>query len=162
LGTDKKRRRIEEMIVKFTDINGYRLAELDFPSSVLVQLVQESLLPATTIDLETGKISLMALHNLLSKDVIGEEVEEEKEEYKWVEEWPTKPGAYWFHGWEYGNDPGKPELLYVIVVKDNKNRINYSTASRPIFQEEGAHGVWKEVDCFGEPALPTRGRYKTC
>lgn len=40
---------------------------------------------------------------------------------RWTKEWPTRPGLYWFYGWQYGRtDDGKPippSLRFVRVME---------------------------------------------
>lgn len=74
----------------------------------------------------------------------------ERATLEWIDEWPTRPGWYWFYGQCFGDRTGQPEFHYVKVTKTS-NSIAYLTGGHFLYPSEHAEGVWQPV-VF--PALP--------
>ncbi len=61
---------------------------------------------------------------------------------KWTDEWPTKPGMYWFYGYRSSFSKTyrkKPELFSVRVAK-GANCVIYVADGQFLFKGEGAVG----------------------
>ncbi len=60
---------------------------------------------------------------------------------KWVDEWPTQKGYYWFYGNRSEFDKGKAKLCFV-EVRGAVNNVYYVTEGQFLFRSEGAEGKW--------------------
>ncbi len=71
---------------------------------------------------------------------------------EWTKEWPAKEGFYWFYGIPFKRwvDKYEPELHFVQVKKIS-NGICMITNGHFLYKQEGAEGVWQEVEL---PKLP--------
>lgn len=70
--------------------------------------------------------------------------------YMWQDEWPTKPGVWWFYGWCFGkrglNKDREPELCLVKVSGPlGSGGFAYVTNGHFLYKAEGAIGTWQEA-----------------
>lgn len=74
---------------------------------------------------------------------------------EWKKEWPTRPGHYWFYGWRFSrfDRKEKPELSLVVVRISGNKKPMYITHGHFMYREEGAEGLWQEVDLPKFPSL---------
>jgi len=75
---------------------------------------------------------------------------------KWVSEWPTERGEYWFYGHAFRSqkESGAPPQLYFVKVRGTAEpkKFVYVTNGHFLYAEEGAEGVWQAVKL---PDLPS-------
>ncbi len=60
----------------------------------------------------------------------------------WTEQWPTKPGYYWFYGWPFKDRDDKPKLHFVEVWKEGA----FVTNGHFLYKSEGGEGYWMPVE----------------
>jgi len=60
---------------------------------------------------------------------------------KWIKEWPTEPGWYWFWGKTYKGSL-KHELYMVQVWQMASGGLAYVTGGALLHEWEGAEGMW--------------------
>ena len=88
---------------------------------------------------------------------------------KWVNEFPSEPGNYWFYGelWRgsmgchYGDNPDqiKPELCYVQIKKGGGGSLMGSSQGQFVFSkkfnfnknQQGWIGYWRKVESVELP-----------
>jgi len=61
---------------------------------------------------------------------------------RWLNEWPTEPGQYWFYGKRFRSS--KHELCLVEVNKIS-NGVCYTTHGHFLYKAEGCEGKWQKV-----------------
>lgn len=66
--------------------------------------------------------------------------------YKWVREFPTEKGYYWFFGWCHKCRENIPEmfLVRVIFLGGDKTPM-YMTNGHFFYEREGAKGMWMKA-----------------
>jgi len=68
----------------------------------------------------------------------------------WTEEWPTKPGRYWFFGWRtaHGNYDMDPKLMSVYARRAGGERpwLVFVADGHFFWEREGARGAWVPAD----------------
>ena len=74
---------------------------------------------------------------------------------RWIEEWPTEPGWYWFYGWmsSFGVRNRHPDTYLVVVRQDSTGHPILISGSRFIYREEGATGKWAQMKLPTPPKL---------
>jgi hypothetical protein len=69
---------------------------------------------------------------------------------KWINEWPTIGGFYWFYGKRY-KGALKDEPFFVRVHRKEDGKCIYVCEGNFLYKEEGAVGLWRKIE---NPELP--------
>lgn len=66
---------------------------------------------------------------------------------KWSKTWPTKPGLYWFYGYEFRHEAGEKPNFYLVEVAMSGNHIPmYVTKGHFMYASEGTQGSWRKAE----------------